>query len=294
MIVYGTKILSDIALPLDLSHATEYRYELKLEGQVPAALKERITCGFPLYWAHGRKVYLFSDRLFDGSEPGQPWCYEVEGVARFYWYAGAQSLYYEQVGQGDDSLLAFWLIHLLLPLYLTLEAQYEFLHAGAVEVDGRPVLFIAPSMGGKSTLTDYFIQQGHALISDDKVPTYIEGGCFMAVGAHPYHRPYRKYEDLGYRVENFAETVKPIHAVYLLNRSEPGDDIRIEEVRGFAKFEALLPNYLYTFSFLKTKRLKYLSSMLNGIRIYNVNVPWDIERLCEVHDAIRAHSGQTA
>ena len=172
-------------------------------------LKKSIICGFPLYWAHDRKVYLYSDREFDGSDVGQPWCYEVEDVVKFYWIGGEAMIYYELGDKGDVNLLSFWFIHLLLPLYMTLENMYDFLHAGAVEVEGKPILFIAPSMGGKSTMTDYFIKQGHSLISDDKVPTFIQHGKFMAVGSHPYHRPYRKFEELGIRVENYTPNVSP-------------------------------------------------------------------------------------
>jgi len=70
MTVYGTKIKSDIDFPLDLSHKTETRYEVELSSSVPTELKNSIICGFPLYWAHDRKVYLYSDREFDGNEVG--------------------------------------------------------------------------------------------------------------------------------------------------------------------------------------------------------------------------------
>jgi hypothetical protein len=289
MIVYGTKINSDISIPLDLDTATQVRYELTLTSKVPERLMHNISCGFPLYVAHGRRVYLYSDREFDGSSKGQPWCYEVEHIVKFYWIGGERTIYYELLEQGDRTLLGFWLVHLMLPLYYTLEEMYDFLHAGAVEVEGRAILFIAPSMGGKSTMTDFFIQQGHTLISDDKVPTFVQDGKFMAVGSHPYHRPYRKFEELGYRVENFTEHFKPIDAFYELEGVEGDADITIEEIKGFAKFDALLPNYLYMFSYLKPKRLKYLSSMLKSIKVFHVQVPWDMERLAEVHDAIIDH-----
>ncbi len=292
MIVYGTKIKSDISLPLDLSHETEIRYEVELSSKLPEKLQDAITCGFPLYCAHGRKVYLYSDRLFNGSEAGQPWCYEVKDVVRFYWIGEERTIYYKLDKEGDADLLGFWFIHLLLPLYMTLENMYDFLHAGAVEVEGKPTFFIAPSMGGKSTMTDYFINQGHPLISDDKVPTFIADGKFMAVGSHPYHRPYRKFEELGYRVEKFTSEFKPIHTFYELEGVEGDADITIEEIKGFAKFDALLPNYLYMFSYLKPKRLKYLSSMLNSIKVFHVQVPWDRERLNEVYSKICEHTGK--
>lgn len=294
MTVYGTKIISDIHFPLDLSHQTQTGYEVILSSKVPQSYKSSITCGFPLYWAHGRKVYLYSNQIFEGSELGQPWCYEVQNIVKFYWVGGERTIYYELDEKGDTDLLSFWFIHLFLPLYMTLENMYDFLHAGAVEVEGKPIFFIAPSMGGKSTMTDYFIKQGHPLISDDKVPTFIQDGKFMAVGSHPYHRPYRKFEELGYRVEKFTTEFKPIHAFYALERVGGEEEIRIVEINGFAKFDALLPNYLYMFSWLRPERLAYLSKMLNSIKVFRVQVPWDMERLSEVHAAICEHTNHIA
>ncbi len=290
MIAYGTKIKSDIKFPLDLSHGTQTHYEVELSSNIPLTLKQSITCGFPLYFSHGRKVYLYSDRLFDGSEAEQPWCFEVKDVVTFYWLGGKQKIYYKLHQEGDTNLLSFWFIHILLPTYMALENMYDFFHAGAVEVDGKPIFFMAPSMGGKSTMTDYFIKQGHLLISDDKVPTFIKDDKFMAVGSHPYHRPYRKLEDLGYRVDNFTKYFKPIHAFYLMQRVKDDANITIKEINGFAKFDLLWFNHLYMYPWLKTKRLKYLSSMLNSVRVFKVAVPWDKNRLREVHNEICEHS----
>ena len=290
MIAYGTKIVSDIDFPQDLSHTTAVRQELVLTAKIPIKLKNAITYGFPLFFAHGRDVYAYSDREFNGSEAGQPWSYEVKDVVRFYWVGGEQTIYYELGEQGDANLLGFWFIHLLLPFYFTLEESYDFLHAGAVELEGKPILFIAPSMGGKSTLTDYFIKQGHSLISDDKVATFMHDDRFMAVGSHPYHRPYRKFEELGYRVDKFSTDFKPIHAFYALEVAENDADITFDEIKGFAKFDTLMPNYLYMFSYLRPRRLKYLSKMLNNIRVFRVQIPWDMQQLGEVHDEICEHS----
>ncbi|MEA3491098.1 MAG: hypothetical protein U9R27_04285 [Campylobacterota bacterium] len=290
MRLYGTQIESDIDFELDFSHETEVRYRVELSSELPSRLKKSITCGFILYHAHGRSVYLYSDRTFDGSDIGQPWCYEVKGVVRFYWVGGERRIYYQLEREGEAGLLGFWFAHLLLPLYMTLEKMYDFLHAGAVEVDGKPIFFIAPSMGGKSTMTDYFIGQGHPLISDDKVATFIQDGRFMAVASHPYHRPYRKFEELGYRVEEFAKNFKPIHIFYQLEGVDGDAEITIEEIKGFAKFDTLLPNYLYMFSWLKPERLRYLSGMLNSVMVFHVRVPWGMERLGEVYAAICDHS----
>lgn len=290
MNVYGTKITSDIEFPLTLSSTAATRYEVELSANIPVSLLDSITCGFPFYRAHGRRVYLYSDRVFDGVEAGQPWCYEVKDIVRFYWVSGERNVYYVLDEKGDANLLSFWFIHLLLPLYFTLENRYDFFHAGAVEIEGSPVLFIAPSMGGKSTMTDYFIKQGHTLVSDDKVPTFIDDGRFMAVGSHPYHRPYRSFEELGDCVDNYVTTFKPIHAFYGLETVAADADVAIDEITGFKKFETLLPNYLYMFPFLKPQRLRYLTQMLNRIKVFSVKVPWDLQLQSKVHDAICNHS----
>jgi len=43
VIVYGSKITSDIAFPLDLSHETAARYEIEFSANVPGKLKNGIT-----------------------------------------------------------------------------------------------------------------------------------------------------------------------------------------------------------------------------------------------------------
>lgn len=290
MNVYGVKIESDIVFPLVLPENSFHRYVVQLSSQVPVSLRSAVTCGAPFYAAHGRKVYLYSDRVFDGYEAEQPWCYDVAGVARFYWISGERKIYYEWAEEGTVELLAFWFIHLLLPLYLTLESMCDFLHAGAVALAGKEILFIAPSMGGKSTLVDYCLKQGDALISDDKVPTFIEGEQYMVSGSHPYHRPYRKFEVLGDYAEHFQSEARPIHAFYVLEPSEPDAEIRITEVKGMKKFEILSPNYLYTFPFLVQQRLLYLGRMLDNIKMFTLQRPWDLSCQAAVYAALSEHS----
>lgn len=293
MKAYGTLLHSDVAFPLDLSHETAARYEVVLSSRLPVSLKRRIApvCARErlIYQAHGRHVYLHSDGNPSNYVSGQSWCYEVEGLVRFYWIGGESAIYYEIGDKGDLRLLAFWFIHLLLPLYLTLEEKYDFLHAGAVEVAGKAILFIAPSMGGKSAMTDHFIRQGHTLISDDKVGTFSGDGKFYAVASHPYHRPYRRHEDLGYRVKQIADRFKPIHAIYQLQRSAADALVAIEEIPGYRKFDVLMPNYLFTFIHLRKKRLEYLASMLNQVRVFGIKVPWDLQQLERVRQVICSH-----
>ncbi len=291
MTVYGTKIKSDLSFPLDFSQETKIRYEIELSSKIPQKLKNAITYGLPLYWSHGRNVYLHSDRLIvDGNTIGQQWCYEVKEVVLFYWQSGDRTIYYELHDKGDVDLLNFWFVHQFLPIYMTLENMYDFIHAGSIEIEGKPILFIAPSMGGKSTLTDYFIKQGHVLVSDDKVPIFIEDDKFMAVGSHPYHRPFRDYEVFGYRAEHFIKEFKPIQTFYVLEKVDAKEDIVIEEIKGIEKFNILLSQYLYTVGFNRARHMKHATIMLGTIRIFKIKIPWNMERLGEVYEAIMQHS----
>jgi len=286
---YGTRIYSDRKLNIDLHESPIFSHELELRSGCPISV-QYLQEYIPLGISHGRELAIHTDRPFSKSQQHQPWCFEVKDVVSFYWISGERSIYYELGTSGNDSLLTFWFLHIFLPLYFTIEDKYDFLHAGAVEVDDKPILFIAPSMGGKSTMTDCFIKQGHTLISDDKVATYYDDDKFFSVPSHPYHRPYRQYEDLGYHISNYSRDAKPIHAFYSLDSASKDAEIIISEIIGYKKFEILLPAYLYSFPFLKPMRLKYLSKMLDFIALYRVHVPWDIKRLDEVHDAICQHS----
>ena len=286
MTLYGTRILSDISLPLLPGSEGESLWTLELRRDPPAELVDAIRCGFPLYRAHGRRVFFYSDRSFDESVPGQAYCYEISNVLRFYWRGGEGRIYYRFLNEGTPLLLTFWLAHLVLPLYLTLERRYHLFHAGAVEIEGRPVLFLAPSTGGKSTMTDCFLRRGHALISDDKVATFRENGRITVVPAHPYHRPWRSFEELGQRAERFVTRPRPLHALYLLERAAPDAPVTFEEIRGMEKLRVILPHFLYQFPFLKREQLAYLAPLLDDLPLIRVTRPWNLERLDEVHDAI--------
>ncbi|MFK8046807.1 MAG: hypothetical protein AB8B81_00095 [Halioglobus sp.] len=253
---------------------------------VPPELGERNS----LYSTHGRPLWLCSDRVFAQSSPGQRWCLEVDSLVHFHWVGDAQTVYYQLYEGCDKALLVFWFVHIFLPLFLTLERSYDFIHGSAIEIEEKPVLFLAPSMGGKSTLADYFLTRGHALLSDDKVATFFHKGDFIAVPSHPHHRPYREREVLGYPVENFASSAGPVSAIYLLEKGEQDSVTTISEVFGYRKFEQLLPHYLFSFRFLQKQRLSWLAQLADESLVFTVTRPWDLARMEDVYSAICKHA----
>lgn len=237
----------------------------------------------------GRDLVLYTDRDFTYTQEGQFWAFEVKDVMTFFWYSGTLTLEYIKHENFTEALLKYWSLHIVLPMFFTIEETFYFLHAGAVEIHNEPVLFVAESFGGKSTMTDFFMKKGHTMISDDKVATYEKNGLFFAIASHPYHRPYRKMEDLGVSVEDFASVPKIIGRVYQLKKENPSAAIDIIELMGIEKFKSLRYASEMNLYFQKQKRFEYLMKMANTIQVFQVSVPWCIERLDEVYQAVILH-----
>ena len=106
-----------------------------------------------------RKVAITSDKPFIDNQINQSINFLVEDVVTFSVKKGENSISYRLYKEGTQDLAMYWFSHTFLPIVFTLENTYYFLHAGAVEIDSKPVLFVADSFGGKSTMTDFFIKK---------------------------------------------------------------------------------------------------------------------------------------
>lgn len=228
----------------------------------------------------------FSPEHIEGNE----WCFGVEGVVTFTWESHSPLIRYRYGSLGSDELFVFWLYHIVLPIYFSIRRIYQFLHAGAVEIGGRAVLFMAPSHGGKSTLTDYFLRQDLPLITDDKLGTFERDGVYYAVPSHPYHRPYRTMEVLGDECSRFVDQPREIGVIYMLEKVPPEGEITIRPLRGIEKFSRLHEGGEMNFSFLNTQYVEYLSQFANSVAVFAITIPQDKERLQEVYETIMQHS----
>jgi hypothetical protein len=117
-----------------------------------------------------------------------------------------------------------------------------------------------------------------------------QGDTYYAISSYPFHRPYRETETLGYPVANFATEPKPIHAVYLLEKSEPNAAVEIIELKGIEKFKAFHYSSFIDFSFMKQERFGFFMETAKHVPVYKIIIPWDVERLNEVYDSICQHS----
>lgn len=238
----------------------------------------------------GQEVRYWSHKPFKDADTSFSWALEVRDVLTLLWCPEENKIYYIKAIGYAPKRLEFWIYHTFFPLVLELKRTYHILHVGSVEIDGKPILFSASSFGGKSTLTDFFIQKGHALLGDDTVAIDERSDGYYAIASYPYHRPYRTPEDLGYGVKNFATTPKPLHAIYLLEKCAPHAQIVIENIKGIEKFTALYDSVFVEFDFMKKERMAFFASLARAIPLYRITIPWDKQRLDEVYGAIVEHA----
>ncbi len=255
-------------------------------------LSEYFTTRSDLVKMSGQQARYYSVVPFIEIDKNASWALEIQGVVTLVWDATERKILYRKAEGYTPKRLRFWVFHTFFPLVLELERRYRILHVGSVEIKGEPVLFSAFSYGGKSTLTDYFIRQGHTLLSDDSLAIEKRDDTYYAISSYPFHRPFRELETLGYFVSDFATESKPLRAVFLLEKSDPDAAVTIKELRGIDKFKAFHHSTYINFNFMKKERFTFFMEMAKYIPVYRVTIPWDMERLEEVYDAIVMYCGK--
>ena len=147
------------------------------------------------------------------------------------------------------------------------------------------------SYAGKSTMTDFFLQQKHILLSDDKLATFYneKSKSFKAHASHPYHRPYRAKEDLGKKTDSFQKGSFPIGRLYWLQPVNASHDVEITELKGIKKFERLRYSTEMDISLDAKERFHYITKFANHEPLYEVKVPNDLSKLPKVYDKIMEH-----
>lgn len=223
-----------------------------------------------------RAVSLTADGPPGSESSGQRWRFGVAGVVVLTWTTGSDIIEYQIEASCPQPLFTFWVVHVFFPLYLALQRGAAFLHAVAVEIEEKAIIFAAPSFGGKSTLGEYFLRRGHAMLADDKVAIRQEGGRFMAQPAHAFHRPHRELETLGRPIPNRVSRSLPVAAVYVLERGAADSTPVVERLVGAAAFQALLPHHLYAFNFFKQTRFEWLGQFLDHTSVFRLQRPWDL------------------
>ena len=237
-----------------------------------------------------RNVRYYTNIPFEDNLDINLWALEIEDVVTLIWNKKINTILYIEGEKYTTKLLEFWVLHTFFPLVLELDKIYHVLHVSAVQIKTKIVLFSAFSGGGKSTLTDYFIRKGYIVYGDDTIAINEHKNNYEVIASYPYHRPYREPEVLGYPIVDFATNVQPLSHIYRLEKSEKNVEIQIVELSGIEKFEAIYQSMFVTFESMKKKHYLFATKMAKHVKVFKILIPWDLERLEEVYQAILIHN----
>jgi len=154
--VSGLSVASEIVLPGLIAGAAERMPQVTIRrGPVPESLPDKSASG-PTWQIAGKQFLL-----------------RIPDIARFLLNAGSEIV----VAPESEEAAADIPIFILGTVFGILLHQREqiVLHASAVRVQGRAVLFCGASGAGKSTLAAALVQRGYPLVTDD-VCTLTIGG----------------------------------------------------------------------------------------------------------------------
>jgi hypothetical protein len=189
--ICGLSVASDIALPGMIAATADSFAEVTIrKGEVPQMLPNATITG-PTWQISGKQFLL-----------------SVPNVARFLLNDGQQIVFAPESDASAEDVPIF----ILGTVFGILLHQREqiVLHASAVEVNGRAVIFCGSSGAGKSTLAAALTQRGYRTISDDLC------AMTLAADAVPIIHPD------GRQLKLWAQAVEKLEL----------EDIRREPVRG--------------------------------------------------------------
>ena len=140
--------------------------EIELPGAIAAAQPPRASADIVV------RAGLVPDALEQASARGATWeiagdrfLFRVPDVARFL-LTGGREILFEAASGIESSDISIFLLGTVLGILLHQRGRIV-LHASAVRVNGKAVLFCGPSGAGKSTLAAALAQRGFPLVADD-------------------------------------------------------------------------------------------------------------------------------
>lgn len=284
-VIYGVAVDSDRALPLPEWNAPVVLDQLSLRqaADLPAVSSAHEVTRRQ---THGREFVLSTH---GETEPG--WIFEVPGLLSFRWTAGGHDIGYSLTADCPDALFTFWFVHVFLPMHIALERRGQFLHAGCVTINGRAVGLLAPSGSGKSTLVKALTEHGHALLADDKLRLDSSNDEVRAIPSHPFCRPSRDYETLGFQVAKFEPMPRKLDVLFYIEAVDAQARIEFDRLEGFRSVEHLMGCYLSGSLDQRqdrSERLASLAMISKIVPMQKLQVPRDMARLDEVCTAIEA------
>ena len=241
---------------------------------------------------------------------GDRFLLRIRGIARFLLRAGREMTVEPEAGTAPADI-AIFITGTVFGILLHQRGQVV-LHASAVNVNGRAVLFCGASGAGKSTMAAALGQRGYAMLTDDACAiTTVSGGTPLA---QPDGRRLKLWKraidklDLGARrgapvrsqLEKFyldpvasSEGALPIGAVYVLRETRPPRRDGIErpnavDAASLIRKNAYRPRLVQVFG-QQGQYLRAASDIIAGPGLYTLNRLLEYRTLPAVVDWLEAH-----
>lgn len=292
--VAGLAVASEIELPGAIAAAQRPAAPeiVVRSGQVPAALQQAS--------AHGATWEIADDKFL----------FRVPDVARFL-LSGGREILFEAAPGIETSDISIFLLGTVLGILLHQRGQIV-LHASAVRVSGKAVLFCGASGAGKSTLAAALAQRGLPLVADDFCAVTVSAAG--AVTVQPDGRNLKLWaqaiqkldlaERRGARVRNrlekffvepaaaFSEPL-PLGGVYALREARPPHKAGIERPN-VVDAALILRRSAYRPALVsrmgqKADYFRAATAIANAAGIFHLTRALNFERMAEVVAQLEQH-----
>ena len=291
--ICGLSVASEIELPGLIAGTAECQPQVTIRrGPVPNTLPAPTAVG-PI-WQIAGKHFL----------------YRIPNIARFLVRDGNEIVFTLESGASIGDLPIF-LIGTVFGILLHQREQIV-LHASAVEVNGRAIVFCGPSGAGKSTLAAALGQLGYSLITDDVCAMTFVNERRPIV--HPDGRRVRLWtqaieelelerncrERVRSRLEKFyvepgeaTTTALPLGAVYLLREPGPNETVGIQRLN-IVDSACLLEEQAYRSVLVqlmeqKERYFHAAARIVNECGIFYLNLPRHFTVLPKVISTLEEH-----
>ena len=289
---YGLIVSSEVALP-------------ELEPMAPATPDLEIAVG-PIDFREAASQGATAFR-FEPTRQYLSW----QAVGAFM-ISGASRIDVDPAPGIDDPLLAFPLLGPVMALALH-QRGLLVLHASAIAVDGRSVIFMGDKGAGKSTTAGAMIRAGHRLLTDDVValdlsdpdrPMILPGfpqlklaadaaGAIRLEQADVRPQVHPQIDKAQHRLrEGFAAEPVPVSRLYVLER---GGQAAVSPLTGGAALPAIIKfSYITRFGRqalpgdLAATHLSQCARIAGRIGVNRLEVPTGLARIDEAVAAIEA------
>lgn len=291
--ISGLSVASDIALRGVLAGTSDRNPDVTIRrGPVPERLEA--TAGSGPTWQAGERQFLL----------------HIPGIARFLLEDG-RSIVFAPESENSLTDVPVFLIGTVFGILLHQREQIV-LHASAVRVNGKAVLFCGSSGAGKSTLAAALAQRGYPLVTDDVCTVSIEPGTVPQV--HSDGRQLKLWAQAidrlelapgrGQRVraklEKFYVTPSqvfsdplPLGAVYMLREARPPhapgiDKPNVVDAALLLRRNAYRPRLIRQLN-QRANYFRAAADIANAAGVYHLTRALDFAKMSDVVAALERH-----